>query len=313
MQSAALSATFLARAADSARPMKLSRANLSPAGLALSAAAAALLAMSATLATPAAAQVFGQAPYVPAPDPAVERLTSRVDALETELRRATGRNEQLTFDLNNARRTAEEANSGRLRAEKDIEALRLRVDTLERIARGEPVDTAALASQPAEATVNLSGNLTGPAGNDEALASRPADAGATATQPALPQDEAELMKEARNLLLAGDYPAAQTAFTLYLSQHGKGANAAEAQYLLGESMLYQGAYPQAAEAYGDLLSAYPDSTRGPEGLVKLARAMRLMDKKAEACKALGLMPTRFPKASNAAKTLAATEKSRAGC
>jgi tol-pal system protein YbgF len=284
----------------------MNRAILACAGL-LVAATAGLGALTWT--SPASAQVFGQAPYVPAPDPAVERLTSRVDALEAELRRATGRNEQLMFDLGNARRTAEEANSGRLRAEREIEALQLRVDALERLARGEPVDVGSLASRPAEATVNL----TGPAGAaDPALASRPADAG-TAAQVALPEDEAELMKEARNMLLAGDYPAAQNAFSLYLTRHGKGASASEAQYLLGEALLYQGSYPEAAEAYGELLSEYPDAARGPEGLVKLARAMRLMDKKSEACKALGLMPTRFPRASNAAKTLAATEKSRAGC
>lgn len=294
--------------------MKPERAKLGPArgalaslgGLACTAAAAVALMSAAPGVAPASAQVFGQTPYVPAPDPAVERLTTRLDAMEAELRRTTGRNEQLSFDLANARRIADEANAGRLKAEKDLEALQARVDILERMARGESVDTAGLASRPADAVVNLTGPASAPAAPDEALASRVDTA-------QLPQDEAELMKEARNLLLAGDYPAAEQAFTHYLAQHKSSASAHEAQYLLGEALLYQGSYPQAAEAYGVLLSAHPNSSRGPEGLVKLARSMRLMDKKGEACKALGLMSSRFPNASNAAKTLAATEKSRAGC
>ena len=73
------------------------------------------------------------------------------------------------------------------------------------------------------------------------------------------------------------------------------------------------AYAEAAEAYVRLLTAHETSPRAPEGLVKLARSMRLMGEKARACEALGQMKTRFPKASEAARTLAAAERSRAGC
>lgn len=259
-------------------------------------------------AAPASAQVFGQAPYAPAPDAAMERLSSRLDTLEAELRSVTGRNEQLAFDLAATKRLAEAA-------EREIATLRARIDTLEAapiasLGAGETGGPINPASGPAPGgtggPINLAGSAAASAAANEALASR--------VDPAsLPQDEAELMKEARNLLLEGDYPSAQQAFSLYLTSHSKGPSAGEAQYLLGEALLYQGSYPQAAEAYGKLLSDYPDSGRGPEGLVKLARSMRLMDKKREACQALGLMQTRFPNASNAAKTLASTERARAGC
>lgn len=288
--------------------MMTPRAKRGPRGALASLASLAFVA--ALAATPAltplvSAQVLGSAPYVPAPDPAVERLQSRLDQLEGELRRAIGQNEQLTFQLSNARRTAEEANSGRIQLQKDVEALSARVAALEALARGDVQAQAGVATQPGEATINLTGPSDGGASSN-GLTSK-------VDLSAIADDEAALMKEARNLLLAGDYPSAQAAFGLYLSKYAKSDNAAEAQYLLGESLLYQGTYPDAAEAYGKLLSDYPKSERGPEALVKLARSMRLMNNKSQACKALGLMSTQFPKASNAAKTLAATEKSRAGC
>jgi tol-pal system protein YbgF len=272
----------------------------------------AFLATGLALAPPASSQVFSSAPYVAAPDPAVETLRSRLDALEGDLRKAIGRTEQLQFDLNQARKTAEDANAGRMKAEKAIEALTVRVEQLERLAGGDIASASSAASRPAEATVNLTGpgNLTGPATPAPA-----ADDGLTSKVDIsqLPSDEAGLMKEARNLLLAGDYPSAQGAFTAYLATYGKGENASEAQYMLGESLLYQGDYNAAASAYGKLLSDYPKAARGPEALVKLARSMRLMNKKSQACSALALMPKQFPKASDGAKQLAATEKQRSGC
>ncbi|MDZ4761638.1 MAG: tol-pal system protein YbgF [Alphaproteobacteria bacterium] len=252
-------------------------------------------------AAPAFAQVLGSTPYVPKPDPAVERMQTRLDAMEADLRRATGRFEQLSYDLTQARRAAEEANAGRMSAEKAIAALTLRLEALEGIGGDGSSTGAGAATGPAEAGVNLSRPSS-----DAGLQSR-------IDLAQLPADEAGHLKEARNLLLAGDYPSAEAAFDVYLQRHGKSENAGEAQYLLGESMLYQEAYPEAAEAYVKLLSTYKNSPRAPEGLVKLARSMRLMGEKAEACKALSQMSSRFPKASEAAKTLAATEKSRAGC
>lgn len=253
-------------------------------------------------AIPVTAQVLSSQPYSPAPDPAMERLESRVNALETEVRRVTGQNEQLSFQLNSSRQQVEEATRARAKLQQDFENLAGRMASLEAMARG---DTAAAASATAsgQATVDLT---NGPANAEIA--------GATGVDAAsLPADEEGLLKEARNLLLAGDYPSANAAFTRFLAEHPKSASADEAQYFIGESLLYQSNYAEAAAAYGKLLSEYEKSERGPEGLVKLARSMRLMDKKSEACKALALLPTRFPKASNAAKTLAATEKSRAGC
>ncbi len=270
------------------------------------AALAGLVFLAGPLAAPASAQVFGSTPYAPAPDPAMDAMRTRVETMEAELKRATSRTEQLTYDLTQTRRVAEEANAGRIKAEKALEEMTARVDALERLARGEQPAAGELPRNAAGATISLLPD------DDAKPAAAPSET-ATVDLSQLPQDEAGLLKEARNLLLEGRYASAQAAFSHYLSTHGKSASAHEAQYMLGESMLYQNDLAGAADAYGKLLSAYPKSSFGPMGLVKLSRSMRLMNKKTEACRALALMPAQFPKAPAEAKELAATERQRAGC
>jgi tol-pal system protein YbgF len=259
------------------------------------------LAAAAMLTAPhATGQVFSSTPYTAAPDPAVEQLRKRTEELEGDLKRATDRSEKLAYDLSQTRKVAEDAKAA-------IVALTARVEALENGGGGEAAGGGSAAlNAPALASASPAAPPSGGGNVAQGLSNR-------VDVSTLPQDEEGLLKEARNLLLDGNYPSAQQGFTTYLAKYGKGPNAHEAQYLLGESLLYQDNYSQAADAYGKLLSSYPKSPNGPNALVKLARSLRLMNKKADACKALSLMPQQFPKASDAAKQLASTERQRSNC
>lgn len=272
----------------------------------------ACLAAAFTVAPKASGQVFSSSPYVAAPDPAVEQLRRRLETLEVDVKRATDRAERLAFDLAQAKRTTDEANAGRKQAEAELAALKQRVEALEVMAGGNPEEAAAARNvQAAEGALSLvpaasaAGGGNAAEGND-ALASRSA-----AVQ--LPEDEEGLLKESKNLLLEGRYPAAEQGYSAFLAKYPKSANAHEAQYGVAEALLYQESYQDAANAYGKLLSSYPKSSNGPAALVKLARAMRLMDKKTEACRTLALMTRQFPSASAGAKQLAEAERQKANC
>lgn len=269
--------------------------------LGLMAALAGFVCLAVPASAPAAAQVLGGGAYAPAPDPAIASLQNRMDALEADMRKAVGRVEQLNFELTQAKKTADDANAGRLEAEKTIAALTTRIEALERLAHGDTTAAANAASGPAEATVNL----TAATGNSAPTA--------RIDTSSFPQDESGLYAQAKTFMLVPDYPSAQAAFQVFLKKYPKSDSVADAQYMLAEAMLYQDNYPDAAEAYGKVLKAYPKSTHAPEAVAKLARAMRLMGKKPEACKALGLLASNYPKAGEPAKTIAATEKSRSGC
>lgn len=257
-------------------------------------------ALSLQMVASASAQVMNATPYVPQPDPAVERLTKRVDTLEADLRAATNRVEQLGFELTRAKKTAEDANAGRLAAEKTITALTGRLDALEKLATPQAAEGAAA---PAEATVNLTAQAPAPAAQP------------TQSADSLPQDEGQLLAAAKNFLVDGKIADAKQAASQYVQLFPKSANAGDAQYTIGEALMIEKDYQAAAAAYGKLLSTYPKSDQAPMGLVKLARALRLLDKKADACKTLALLPQRYPAPSKteAIKSLVATEKSRAGC
>ena len=274
------------------------------------AAGLALLAAAVFSAPSATGQVFSSTPYVAAPDPAVEQLRKRLEGLEADLKRAIDRSEKLAFDLSQARKLAEEANAGRLKAEADLISLSDRVLELEERAGIARSDGAFFSSPAAPAPASGGAiNLNSSAPQSPAPQGISNRVGASE----LPQDEESLLKEARNLLLDGNYPAAQRGFASYLANFAKSPNAHEAQYLLGESLLYQDNYTEAADAYGKLLSAYPKSPNGPNALVKLARSLRLLNKKPDACKALALMSQQYPRASDAAKQLASTERQRSNC
>ncbi len=270
--------------------------------------ASAAMAMLA-LAPQAHAQVFSSTPYVAAPDPAVEQLRIRLEALEGDLRKAVDQAETLGAQLSDARRIAEAADAGRRRAEADIELLKDRVEALEEEVQGVPPPKAdaGLTSAPTPQSQSK------PAQRTSTTAAPAPPAAPAFDTAALPQDEDGMFTESHALLIGGNFAGAETAFTGFLAKYPKSKSAADAQYYLGESLLYQDDYPAAAGAYGKLIKDYPTSSNAPTGLVKLARAMRLMDKRTEACRTLDLMGKNFPKASAVAKQMAAQERQYAKC
>lgn len=252
------------------------------------------------LAPKANAQVFSSTPYVAAPDPAVEQLRLRLEALEGDLRKAVDQAENLGAQLSDARRVADQADAGRRRAEAELQLLKDRVATLEETVHGQAQTDAALTSSP-----------TPSSGPSTEVAAAPAPAPVDTA--ALPQDEETLFTESHAMLIGGNFAGAEQAFGVLLTKFPKGKKAADAQYYLGEALLYQDNYSEAAAAYGKLIKDHPASANAPTGLVKLARAMRLMDKRTEACRTLDLMSKQFPKASAVAKQMAAQERQYAKC
>ncbi len=291
------------RAKARVRAVNLDRETLIRPVLWTLACAGALLAAVA-VAPRADAQVFSSQPYVAAPDPAVEQLRIRLEALEGDLRKAIDQAETLGAQLGDARRVADQAEAGRRRAEAEIQLLKDRVETLEDELQGMPRAAAGAPAAPAANAPRSASNNAAPA---------PPPAPAALDQAALPQDEEGLFTESHALLIGGNFPGAEEAFSTYLDKYPKGKKAADAQYYLGESLLYQDNFADAAVAYGKLIKDYPNSANAPTGLVKLSRAMRLMDKRTEACKTLDLMNKQFPKASAVAKQMAAQERQLAKC
>ena len=265
-------------------------------------------ALAASLLAPAA---FGQS--ASSRDPAVENLQIRTDNLETALQRSASQAEQLGFQNNQLRKAAKEQADKIYELNQTVSAMDARLRQLEAILNAPAVEASSAASGPGEATVPLLGP-TAPATREALAAERGAnDASAAPAELQLADTPDDLFKQAKSLLLRGDYPAAETAFHHYVEKFSQSPQAAEAQYWLGESLLLQEAYPEASEAYIALVGTYPKSDKAADGFVKLARALRQMGEKAQACEALAALSASYPNASAVTRSLAASERSRSNC
>lgn len=276
--------------------------------------AAMLAALSMFTLTPAAnAQV--------AADPLLERLQVRADAAEQAVQRLTGRIEELGFQNRQLGRAIEDQNALIEKQAALINKLEARVAELEALANAAVEEAANAANTPREEEFSLVGP-TSPAtmkalaaeraAPDEALESKGAEI-ASPTSLTLEETPEGLFKQAKNLLVRGDYPAAETAFGEFLDKFSEDDRAAEAQYWLGESLLIQEAYPEATEAYVSLVSTWPQAEKAPDAFVKLARALRMMGQKAEACEALSQASKLYPNAGPVFRSSVARERDRAEC
>jgi tol-pal system protein YbgF len=214
-------------------------------------------------------------------DAQIAALNERVGDLEQTLTKLNGQNESVTHDLDQARRTAADQKA--------------RADSLEQ--RLAAVEKTLADLQTAAAAQ---------------VAAAPAD-GSVPPPPAPPAEPAVAFKQAKDLLLAGDYANAEQAFSAYVANYPDNAKAPEARYWLGETLFVREAYTDAAGAYIGAIRGWPQTSWAPDATLKLARSMVAMKKTAEACRTLDELSKRYPKAPAQVVSRAASTRVAAKC
>jgi len=158
----------------------------------------------------------------------------------------------------------------------------------------------------------LSDRLTADEQKATAAAAPPApDAGAPAAG-ASNGDAAGAFAKARQLMLSGDYDAAEAAFSSYASTYPDTPKAAEAHYWWGKTLAVRDP-AAAATAYIGAIRGWPQTAWAPDAVVELARQLVAMKKPAEACQALGELGRRYPKAPPGVTARAAATRAQAKC
>ncbi len=218
------------------------------------------------------------------PDPMVTALAGRLDDMEQSLRGVNGQVDDLTHQLDLARRDAGDEKAA-------IAALGDRLDKLEKA-------MAAMAAPP-------------PA--QPAPADNGAAASADQNAPADQGDSKTAYVHARQLLLDGDYPGAQAAFQAYVDEYGSTPQAAQARYWLGETKYVQDDYAGAAAAYIGATKGWPQTAWAPDAVVKLALSLLQLNRPTDACAALGEFDRHYAKAGGAAKARADAARIKAKC
>ncbi|PIB95853.1 tol-pal system protein YbgF [Caulobacter sp. X] len=215
-------------------------------------------------------------------DAQIAALNDRVTDLEQTLTKLNGQNEAVTFELTKANRAAADQKA--------------RADALEqRLAAIEKT----LADLQAAAAAQV--------------ASAPAAGAAVPPPPPPPADPAVAFKQARQLLLDGDYANAEQAFSVYVTNYPDNAKTPEARYWLGETLFVREAYTDAAAAYIGAIRGWPQTSWAPDATLKLARSMVALKKTTEACRTLDELAKRYPKASSQITSRAASTRVAAKC
>ena len=204
-------------------------------------------------------------------------LADKVSDLQQTLTRLNGANETLTLELDQARRAAD--------------SQKMRGDALE--SRLAAIETRAAAIEAAQTAATLTPPPPPP--------------------PSASIDPAVAFKQARQLLLDGDYGSAETALAGFVERFPDEPKTPEARYWLGETLFVREAYGDAASAYLGALRGWPQTSWGPDAVLKLSRALVALKKPADACKTLDELTRRYPKAPAAVTTKAASTRVQAKC
>ncbi|MES2035932.1 MAG: tol-pal system protein YbgF [Pseudomonadota bacterium] len=208
-------------------------------------------------------------------DAQLQTLSDRVRDLEETLTRVNGQNENMGLEL-------EQARAALTASETANRALADRLTALE--GRANQLETAA-------APV---------VGSEEAPA---AEAG----------DPAADFAKARQLMLDGDYDAAQVAFEDYVKTYGDSPKTPEARYWLGKTLSVRGAHADAAGAYIGAIRGWPKTSWAPDATLELSRSLIALKKPADACQTLDELAKRYPKAPAAITARAQAARTQAKC
>lgn len=204
----------------------------------------------------------------------LQALEARISDLEQSLTRLNGTIETSTHDLDLARR-------GNADLQAEVKALGDRLAAVEqKTAEPAPVADAAPAPAASEAPRASAG---------------------------------EAFTKARQLMLAGDYDAAEGAFADYVSSYPDTPRTPEARYWWGKTLTVRGDHARAASAYIGAVRGWPQTPWAPDAVVELARSLVQLKKPADACAALGEFSKRYPKAPASVTARAAAARSQAKC
>jgi tol-pal system protein YbgF len=218
-------------------------------------------------------------------DAQIAALNERVSDLEQTLTKLNGQNEAANFELTKANRAVADQKA--------------RADLLEQRLAALEKSIADMQTAAAEVSAQGTGGM--------------ALAGGAPPPPAPPADPAVAFKQAKDLLLAGDYANAEQAFAAYVNNYPDSAKAPEARYWQGETLFVREAYTDAAGAYIGAIRGWPQTSWAPDATLKLARSMVALKKTTEACRTLDELTKRYHKAPAQVISRAASTRVAAKC
>ncbi|MEI4233874.1 tol-pal system protein YbgF [Roseovarius sp. D22-M7] len=214
-------------------------------------------------------------------------ILDRVNAIESEVQRLTGKTEELEFRI-------ERVVSDGTNRLGDLEFRLCELEPGCDISNFEPGSTL--------------GGVAPPQSPSASVAVPDEDGG---DGPQLAVGERDDFERAQAALEAGDHAAAAEQFAAFREAYPGSPLSTRAGLLRGEALDAAGRTADAARAYLDAFSAAPNTDDAPEALFRLGRALGQLGQTEDACVTLGQVAERYPNADAVAS--ARSEMARIGC
>ncbi|HEX6012122.1 MAG TPA: tol-pal system protein YbgF [Geminicoccaceae bacterium] len=129
-----------------------------------------------------------------------------------------------------------------------------------------------------------------------------------------PQEADAGYQSALDLLQAGRWADAEQAFTTFVQEHPDDARAPNASYWLGETYFFRKDYPTAAAVFARNYRTYGETgPRAPDNLLKLGMALAAMGDRDRACQTFAELAKRHANAPAPIRQALSRERSAAGC
>ncbi len=255
----------------------------------------------------------------------VEELNFQILQMQDQLRRQQEDNEfrfqELEGGTSGAPRPAADGQQGSLQPPAGT------VAPAQDLAQGQPAPAlgqpgADLGAPPRDfgtITFDANGNPVGTSleesavGNASGGAPMSADETVVAALPTGTDEASVLYRNSYELVLSGDYAAAETGFRDYIARFPGTENEADARFWLGESQLAQDRYREAAETFLSASRDFPQSRLAPEMLYKLGVSLSEMQQREVACATFAEVSKRYPNASAALMERVRQEQALASC
>ncbi len=266
----------------------------------------------------------------------LRRLTGRIEELEYQQGQLISRLERLESDAEERRRTAEASSpppaaEQAAAAEEPDEAEQTPPPPPRTVARAEPTRPAAPQPAPgpprqpapdvepdaAAAKGYVLGAIPrGAAGTPaQSRPPPPAPGGETATAARPPAAASNVGYDgALGLLQAGRWAEAEQAFRGFIDKTPEDPRASSAAFWLGETYFFRKDYPNAAATFARNYRTYgPEAQKAPDNLLKLGMSLAAMGDKTKACQTFGELAKRHPTAPAPVRQTLARERTAAAC
>lgn len=233
----------------------------------------------------------------------IRRLTGRMEEVNFLLRRTVSRLDKLVVDLDRRFALIEEKKSSVIGSEVPDSPFPQSVASIPSTA--EATQAGILGTIPKDLAVTSSRDLA------TAQSQKATDASTFKLPSGTPRSQYEF---ALSLMLKQqNFSLAEEALKAFLDKHPRDNLASNAQYWLGETHYVRKNYQDAAFAFAEGYQKYPESRKAPDSLLKLGMSLSRMKKSDEACTAFSRFLSKYPKATDRLKARIDREWRQAKC